>query len=264
MPLESSHLAWSPVVTLGEDRNSRWLIICDHATNRVPDSVNGGTLGIASEDMARHIAYDPGAAGVSIVLADRLQAPVVLSNFSRLVIDPNRGEDDPTLVMRLYDGTIIPANRRIDEDETQRRLQLCYRPYHDTVERMARRQDDTVIISIHSFTPQFRHRPPRPWHIGLLYADDERLSRPLIRLLRDEPGLIVGANQPYSGHLKGDTIDRHAIAKGRQNTLIELRNDLIQHDEAQTAWAERLARLLPLALEQAETEGETDGPPNAD
>lgn len=259
MQSERQQMSWSPTHILGEDRNSRWLIICDHATNKVPDFVNGGTLGISDDDMARHIAYDPGAAGVSIRLAEKLGAPVVLSNFSRLVIDPNRGEDDPTLVMRLYDGTIIPANRHIDEAETEWRLEACHRPYHEAVTRMAAARDDTVIVSIHSFTPQLRHRPPRPWHVGLLYADDDRLSQPLIELLRNEPGLVVGANQPYSGHLQGDTIDRHAIATRRQNTLIEIRNDLIQHDEAQAAWADRLARLLPLALERAENLGDDNG-----
>ena len=253
MRSDSGKITWSPVHILGEERDSRWLILCDHATNRVPESVGRGSLGISDEDMARHIAYDPGAAGVSIRLAEKLGAPVVLSDFSRLVIDPNRGEDDPTLVMRLYDGTIIPANRHVDEAETKRRLDLFYRPYHDAVTRMAARQEDTVIVAVHSFTPQFRHRAPRPWHIGLLFSEDERLSRPLIRLLENEPGLIVGANVPYSGHLKGDTIDRHAIAAGRQNTLIEIRNDLIQYDDGQAAWADRLARILPDALREAET-----------
>lgn len=259
MQWNSPQVTWSPVIVLGEERQSRWLVICDHATNRVPDFIAGGTLGIAEEDMARHIAYDPGAAGVSIRLAERLAAPVVLSNFSRLVIDPNRGEDDPTLVMRLYDGTIIPANRHIDETEIARRLDLCYRPYHAAVDRMAGARRDSVIVSIHSFTPQLKHRPPRPWHVGLLFADDDRLSRPTIELLRKEPGLVVGANQPYSGHLRGDTIDRHAIATGRQNTLIEIRNDLIQTDEQQVAWADRLAVLLPLALERAETKEDHHG-----
>ena len=264
MQSQSGQISWSPVHILGEERASRWLVICDHATNRVPDSVGDGSLGISDEDMARHIAYDPGAAGVSIRLAEKLDAPCVLSNFSRLVIDPNRGEDDPTLVMRLYDGTIIPTNRHVDEAEVERRLDLCYRPYHDAVARIAARRDDTVIVAVHSFTPQFKHRPPRPWHVGLLYSDDERLSLPLIRLLRNEPGLIVGANEPYSGHLKGDTIDRHAIATGRQNTLIEVRNDLIQYDDGQAAWADRFARLLPDALEMAEQTGGTDGRTDAD
>ena len=100
--------------TLGEDRPSRWLITCDHATNRVPRWVGGGELGIADADMGRHIAYDVGAAGVAERLAALMDAPAILSDFSRLVIDPNRGEDDPTLLMRLYDGTVIPANKSAD------------------------------------------------------------------------------------------------------------------------------------------------------
>ena len=106
----------------GEARPSRWLVTCDHATNRVPPEVNGGCLGLPEEDMARHIAYDVGAAGLTSHLASLLDAPAILSRFSRLVIDPNRGEDDPTLLMKLYDGTIILANRHADADEVERRL----------------------------------------------------------------------------------------------------------------------------------------------
>ncbi len=237
---------------LGGERVSRWLVVCDHATNYVPDWVNGGDIGVSNEDMARHIAYDVGAAGVAIRLAERLGAPAILSNFSRLVIDPNRGEDDPTLVMQLYDGSLIPANRGISDRDVQARLDRCYRPYHASVAEISGRREDTIIVSVHSFTPRFRGRALRPWHAGLLFADDERLSRPLVDLLREEPGLVVGANEPYSGHLKGDTIDRHAIAKGRQNTLIEVRNDLVTNDSGQVEWADRFARLLPLALERAE------------
>lgn len=262
MHSETGQISWSPVHILGEERSSRWLVLCDHATNRVPDFVNGGSLGIANDDMDRHIAYDPGAAGVAIRLAEKLNAPAVLSNFSRLVIDPNRGEDDPTLVMRLYDGTIIPANRHVSDADIALRRDRCYRPYHDAVAAIAARRPDTAIVSVHSFTPQLQHRPPRPWHIGLLYADDDRLSLPLLDLLRHEPGLVVGANQPYSGHLKGDTIDRHAIQIERQNTLIEIRNDLIQDDAGQANWADRLARLLPPALDQAEHVGGLNGRPD--
>ena len=103
--------------------------------------------------MERHIAWDVGAAGVTRALAALLDAPAILSTFSRLVIDPNRGEDDPTLVMRLYDGTIIPANARVDGAETERRLATFHRPYHDALARLAARRADTVICAIHSFTP---------------------------------------------------------------------------------------------------------------
>ncbi len=257
MPSEQQDINWAPAHVLGEDRPSRWLILCDHATNVVPPWVPDRQLGLPADELERHIAFDIGAAGVAVRLAERLNAPVVLSNFSRLVIDPNRGEDDPTLVRRLYDETIIPANRHMDAAEIERRLDTCYRPYHDAVERMAARRSDTSIVSIHSFTPQLRHKSPRPWHVGLLFAEDTRLSLPLAELLARDETLVIGLNEPYSGFLPGDTIDRHAIRKGRQNTLIELRSDLIEDEAGQADWAERLADVLPEALHLADA-GEGD------
>jgi predicted N-formylglutamate amidohydrolase len=253
MPSEIQEMTWQPVHAIGRDRPSRWLIVCDHAANTVPPSVSNGSLGVSEEDMSRHIAFDVGAAGVAIRLAELLDAPAVLSNFSRLVIDPNRGEDDPTLVMRLYDGTIVPANRDADSHEAERRLRLCYRPYHAAIAEMAMRQPDTVIISVHSFTPQLRGRAPRPWHVGFLHAEDTRLSDAVANLLRADPQLFVGLNVPYSGKLHGDTIDKHAILHKRQNTLIEIRNDLIAEEAGQLEWAERFAHVLPTALAVAET-----------
>lgn len=236
----------------GNTRPGRWLVTCDHATNHVPAWVAGGDLGIAAADMARHIAFDPGAAGLACALADRLDSPAILSGFSRLVIDPNRGEDDPTLIMRLYDGTIIPANRSLDTAARLQRLDRLYRPYHDALARHAARHPDTVIVAIHSFTPCLRGRPPRPWHVGILSAADRRLSAPLLDLLQASPDICTGDNEPYSGHLPGDSIDRHALAPGRQNTLVELRNDLIATTAQQQAWADRLAPLLRIALARAE------------
>lgn len=241
-------MTYQPFHILGEDRRSRWLITADHATNTVPQEVNGGDLGLSAEDMNRHIAWDPGSAGVAIALGDLLAAPVVMSNFSRLVIDPNRGEDDPTLVMKLYDGTIIPANRHVDDAEIERRLNACYRPYHDAVARLAARQDDTIFVAVHSFTRQLRGRDPRPWHVGVLYGRDPRFALPLLRRLRDEPDLCVGENEPYGGHLDGDSVDRHAIGPGRANVLIEIRNDLIVTDRQQYDWAARLAPILEEVL----------------
>ncbi|AXC48555.1 N-formylglutamate amidohydrolase [Paracoccus suum] len=227
---------------------SRWLITCDHATNRVPVWVGGGSLGIAAEDMDRHIALDVGAAGLTRALAGRLDAPAILSDFSRLVIDPNRGEDDPTLVMRLYDGTVIPANRDIDEAGTAERLERLHRPYHAAYAQLASRHPARAICAIHSFTPQLRGRPPRPWQVGVLYSHrDERLALPLIAACRVQ-GWVTGDNQPYSGHLEGDSIDRHALEGGRPNVLIELRNDLIRDPAGQQEWADRLAPVLTAVL----------------
>ncbi len=239
-------MTYTPFYLLGETRPSRWLITCDHATNTVPPQVADGDLGLPREDMERHIAYDVGAYGVAQHLGEVLEAPVIASNFSRLVIDPNRGEDDPTLLMKLYDGSIIPANRHADAAETERRLDLCYRPYHAELGRLAA-LPHAVILSMHSFTRQLRGRAPRHWEVGVLYAGDDRLARPLIDLLRAD-GLCVGDNEPYSGHLPGDAIDKHAIAQGRPNVLIELRNDLIADHDGQRCWAARLAPILNAAL----------------
>ncbi len=237
-----------PCHVTGAGRPGRWVLTCDHATSAVPAAINGGDLGIGPDDMARHIAYDVGAAGVTRALAEHLNSPAILSGFSRLVIDPNRGEDDPTLLMRLCDGTIIPANRHVDAAERERRLNAYYRPYHDTVAALLSARQAPVIVAVHSFTRQFAGRPPRPWHVGLLYARDTRLALPLLNRLRAEPGLCVGANEPYSGHLAGDSIDRHAIRHGRANVLIEIRNDLIETDAGQRAWAARLAPMLQEVL----------------
>lgn len=230
---------------VGEGRESRWLVTCDHASNHVPDWVAGGNLGICEADMTRHIAYDVGAAGLSVALAAALGCPAILSNFSRLVIDPNRGVDDPTLMMRLYDGTIIPANRTADVGE---RLMRLYYPYHAALGALAARRNDTVIVAMHTFTPNLKGRPPRPWHVGILHSYlDSRLSQALLARLADQD-FVVGDNEPYAGHLPGDSIDMHALQHGRHNTLIEVRNDLIVDATAQAAWAQRLAPILEGAL----------------
>lgn len=243
-------MTYTPYFVHGADRPSRWLITCDHATNTVPPQINGGDLGLPREDIERHIAYDVGAYETSKHLGEILDAPVIAANFSRLVIDPNRGEDDPTLLMKLYDGTIIPANRHADVAERERRLNLCYRPYHNALAQMAARPN-AVVVSMHSFTRQLRGRAPRPWQIGVLHTPDERFSRPLVDRLRREPDLCVGVNQPYSGVLPGDSIDKHCTAFGRPNVLIEIRNDLITDHLGQKEWAQRLAPVLQDALAES-------------
>jgi predicted N-formylglutamate amidohydrolase len=236
----------------GADRQSRWVITCDHASNHVPIEVAGGDLGLPAEDMARHIAFDPGAAGVARALAQALDAPSIYADFSRLVIDPNRGEDDPTLLMKLYDGSIIPANRTADSAEVARRLELYHRPYHRALADLIAAREAPILVAIHSFTRAFVGRPPRPWHVGVLYAGDTRLAYPLLARLNAEEDLCVGDNQPYSGHLPGDSMDRHGSQPGHPHVLIELRNDLIETQAQQAAWGTRLARLLDAALANAE------------
>ncbi|WP_417249711.1 N-formylglutamate amidohydrolase [Celeribacter sp.] len=245
---------------IGRARQSRWLLTCDHATNRIPPEF-GGTLGIPEADMARHIAYDVGAKGVTLELSKLLDSPAILSDFSRLVIDPNRGADDPTLVRKIYDGSVIPANRDAGPDEIARRIDAYYRPYHDAYEALAAAREDVVICAVHSFTPQLKGRPRRPWQIGILSAYDKRFTDPLIDELQNDPTLkaeaealgerlVIGDNEPYDGSLRGDAVDTHALRHGRLNVLIELRSDLIETPEAQKKWAHLLAPILTRTLDR--------------
>ncbi len=220
------------------------LIVCDHASNATPEGY--GTLGLPADEFARHIAWDIGAEGVSRALSRLLDCPVVMSRFSRLFIDPNRGEDDPTLIMRLSDGAIIPGNRDVDEAETEKRLDLCYRPYNAAIDAaIARAEAETGrgpnIISIHSFTRQLRGRPERPYQVGILYDWDLDTAGALLKSLRAEADLTIGDNEPYHGRLPGDCMWRHATRRQLSNALIEVRNDLIETEAGQEDWAARLA-----------------------
>ena len=246
------HNASEAVEVQDEGAAGPFVVTCDHASNAVPDWVGGGDLGLPPEDMGRHIAWDVGAAGLARALARRLGSPCVLARFSRLVMDPNRGEEDPTLLMRLYDGTVIPGNRHAGEAERERRLRRLHRPYHAALGALLAARPGAALLAVHSFTPRLKGRAPRPWHVGVLHSPrDGRLALPLLGRLRAEPDLCVGDNEPYAGHLPGDAVDRHALATGRMNALIEVRNDLIATPEAQEAWADRLAPLCLAALEDA-------------
>ncbi|MGB1234456.1 MAG: N-formylglutamate amidohydrolase [Planktomarina sp.] len=240
----------TPFFVTGDQRSSRWVITADHARNTVPDFV-GGDLGLPAADMTRHIAFDPGAEGVALALGELLDAPVICANFSRLVIDPNRGSDDPTLVMQLYDGTIIPANRGISEAAIKERADRLYHPYHNALQGLMDAREAPILIAIHSFTPQLKGRAPRPWKVGVLFAKDTRLSDPFIAELQKNTSLTVGINEPYVGHLPGDSVDTHALKDGHHNTLIELRNDLIETEAQQAEWAALLAPVLITALDKA-------------
>ena len=235
----------APFTVVPGDPASGFILTCDHAENRIPEPY--GTLGLGSEALERHIAWDPGARGVTLALACRLGAPAVLSRFSRLLIDPNRGADDPTLIMRLSDRAVIPGNLGVDAAERERRIATFYAPYDAAITAAvaAARAAGVVpaIVSIHSFTPVWRGRG-RPWQVGVLWDADPRLAVPLIDRLRADPELVVGDNEPYDGALVGDALYRHATARGLAHALVELRQDLIADEAGAEAWADRLAAIL--------------------
>ncbi len=242
-----------PFETVRPNGDPAILLVCDHASNRVSEEIGGGDLGLPARDMNRHIAYDVGARGVTLGLSELLNAPAVMSTFSRLVIDPNRGEDDPTLVMKISDRSVIPANRHVDAAEIRRRRDAYHRPYHGAItaaiDRAIGAGVSPALISMHSFTPRFNGRPIRPWHVGVLWDRDDRLSAPLIARLRLEHDLVVGDNEPYSGQLAGDCMWLHGTSRGLNHTLIEIRNDLIETEAQQREWAERLAQILREVLD---------------
>jgi predicted N-formylglutamate amidohydrolase len=172
----------------------------------------------------------------------------VIAGFSRLLIDPNRGEDDPTLIRQLYDGTVVPGNYPMAPEERERRLDLYYRPYHDAVGAMIASVAEAsgaapFILSVHSFTPVLRERV-RSWHAGVLWDLDDRAARPLIDMLAEDPLVVVGDNEPYDGALRGDTMFKHAIVNGFAHVLIEIRQDLIADESGAEDWAARLAPIV--------------------
>ena len=225
------------------------LFVCDHASNALPPEF--GTLGLEPESFDRHIAYDIGAADVTRHWARAFGAPAVLSTFSRLLFDPNRGGDDPTLVMKISDGAIIPGNVDADDGEIARRTALYWQPYRAAiaaaVEAMLEAGPAPAVVSLHSFTPAWKGRA-RPWHVGVLWDSDPRLPAPFMAALRDDPGIVCGDNEPYDGALEGDVIDAMATRRGLANVLIEIRQDLVATPAGAVSWARRLEAPLRAAL----------------
>ncbi|MGB0921185.1 MAG: N-formylglutamate amidohydrolase [Alphaproteobacteria bacterium] len=220
------------------------VLICDHASNAIPPAY--GTLGLGADTLARHVAFDIGAAGVTRALAAALQVPAVLAGFSRLLIDPNRGADDPTLVMRLSDGAIIPGNAEVEADEVATRIEKYHAEYHGAIAETLAQHSVPTILSIHSFTPTFKGHK-RPWDCAILWDKDPRLAVPLRDTLRAE-GLVVGENQPYIGAIKNDCLYSHGTQNGFAHAIVEIRQDHIADAAGQQLWADRLARLLPPLL----------------
>ncbi|WP_321501470.1 N-formylglutamate amidohydrolase [Breoghania sp.] len=236
---------FEPVEILAGNESGGLLLLCDHARNELPQAY--GTLGLPRAQLERHIGYDIGARDLTHTLAARLGAPAVLTTFSRLLIDPNRGEDDPTLVMRISDGALIPENAYIGAEERQKRIERYYRPYHETVsatlDRMTASGRPPVIISIHSFTAIWRGWA-RPWHTSILWDLDPRVPDILFAALARDPALIVGDNEPYDGALRNDTMYKHATTRGLAHALIEVRQDLIGNAQGVADWADRLEPIL--------------------
>jgi len=239
-----------PLDVQRRDGPSPFFIVCDHAGRLIPRSL--GSLGLSDRDLATHISWDIGAAGVAQRLGAILDAHTVLQRYSRLVIDCNRPLGAADSIATRSERTVIPGNDNIAATAADERARAFFHPYHDDITAALNQRQaigrPTVLVAMHSFTPVFLD-VPRPWHVGVLYNRDARLARPLLRALRDEGDLVVGDNQPYAVSDATDySVVHHGERRGLPHVELEIRQDLIATAQGQDAWAARLARLLPAVL----------------
>jgi predicted N-formylglutamate amidohydrolase len=225
---------------------SPFLLTCDHYGRLIPRAL--GDLGLPASELTRHIAWDPGIAGVAEALSKHLDAHLIAQRYSRLVIDCNRPPQAASSIPRISEATTIPGNEGLAPDAAAARRRSIFDPYHrrihEVIDRRLRDGIPTVLVSLHSFTPVYAGIS-RPWHIGTLYHRDTRLPPLLLRLLRAEAGLVVGDNEPYAVSDETDyTIPVHGEARGLMNSGIEIRQDLLAHQAGQMLWADRLARIF--------------------
>lgn len=228
---------------------SRMLLVCDHASARIPRCFDG--LGLSPALLEEHIAWDVGSAGVARLLSEQLDAPLVLGGYSRLVVDNNRPLSAPDAFAVLSEDKEIPGNRALTDTEREARAATFFWPYHDTIEALvSTKAADTVpvLVSIHSFTPVY-HGTQRSWDIGVLHRCDPRGANFALTHLRDDPSICVGDNKPYQIDLEGDyTVPIHAETRGLPYLMFEIRQDHIDSAAGIAKWARRLKGLLEVAL----------------
>jgi len=230
------------------------LLVCDHATNRIPASLQG--LGVTPANLKTHFALDIGAADIVRHLSRRLRLPAVMTCYSRLVVDCNRALTDPSAFPVCLEHIRVPGNENLDHEARTARADTFFWPYHHMIREQLTRLEAIAtapaLIAIHSFTPSFNGRL-RPWHIGVLWDKDPRIPLPLLEALRRVEGVIVGDNEPYSGkHPHDFTVDHHAEAEGLAHVSIEIRQDEIDSPEGVAYWGDLLAEALVPILSSSE------------
>lgn len=229
---------------------SPFVLIADHAGQAIPARL--GDLSLPQAERDRHIGWDIGIAGVTERLSEKLDAFAILQTYSRLVIDCNRPLDAAGSIVTSSDGTMVPGNQSVDENERVARALEIFAPYHaritEELDQRSARRGMPVLIAMHSFTPEFGG-VSRPWHAGVLYHRDTRLAHALLAALRAEPGLVIGDNEPYAISDGSDyAIPVHGEQRGLLHVELEIRQDLIADARGQEEWAERLAHILPAML----------------
>jgi len=234
------------VEIVNADGSSSAVLVCDHASNRVPDRLDG--LGLDPLQLADHIGWDPGAADVAHRLSAHLDAPLLLSGYSRLVIDCNRPLCNEESIAQQSASVPVPCNRGLTPEQRDTRVNSLFQPYHDAIARLldSRCERPSVLLSIHSFTPVL-NGAQRPWHIGVSYGRDNRLGTLMFRALSQPGDLVVGDNEPYPiEDLVDYTLPLHGEGRGLPNVMIEIRQDGIRTEVSADAWAARLAQTYRL------------------
>jgi predicted N-formylglutamate amidohydrolase len=229
------------------------VILCDHASKNIPAELDD--LGLPNAELARHIAWDIGAAAVAEALSEIFDAPAVLSPVSRLVIDCNRHLDAADLIPEQSDGTVVPGNLNLSASARARRIERWFLPYHAAVEAIlderAARGAASIVLSIHSMTDNLAGSQ-RPWQIAFSSHEDRSLVQPMIDILRSPSGIHdiqVGDNQPYSMEPAVDySIPFHALRRNSPYLQVEFRQDEVQDAPSQVRWAKRFASALAKAL----------------
>ncbi|MEZ5833880.1 MAG: N-formylglutamate amidohydrolase [Dongiaceae bacterium] len=239
-----------PYRLVNQDGSSPIVIICDHASNRMPKAY--GNLGLSRAELARHIAWDIGAAAVSELLARRFDAPAILSEVSRLVVDCNRSFADPNLIRTISDKTQVPGNANLSAAEREKRWRLYHQPYHqaiaEAIERKLAQSQLPILLSIHSMTAAMGG-VARPWQIAVCWAGDQRLSTPMLHALRARPGITVGDNEPYRLDPSEDySAIVHAVRRGLKHLQIEFRQDEVADEAGQRRWADLFGACLEEVL----------------
>lgn len=229
-----------------------FLLVCEHASNDFPDPF--GTLGLTPEARAAHIAWDPGALGLARGLAQRLDGGLFFATVSRLICDLNRPPHAPGAMPEKSEVYEVPGNTAISPAERWRRTETVYVPFHNALHREIACRialgRPPVLVTIHSFTPIYFGKP-RDVEFGVIHDADPTLALNVVDAARAGTTLRTGLNQPYSAaDSVTHTLRLHAAPYGLANVMLEIRNDLISHPQAEAEMADQLATVLRVALSE--------------
>jgi predicted N-formylglutamate amidohydrolase len=230
--------------------SSAFVLTCDHAGRVIPRKL--ARLSLSEHELSTHVAWDLGVAELGRQLSTRLDAFLILHNYSRLVIDANRPPGAPDSIPTLCERTRIAANEGLSSSDARKRFEEVFQPYHqrirDELDARRARACPSVLVALHSFTPVYLNEGRR-WHVGVLYGRDPRLGRLVREGLRSDGTLIVGDNQPYAVSDASDyTIIVHGEQRGIPHVELEIRQDLLASASDVQRWAERLGGVLEAAV----------------